>query len=59
MQGRLLPKYLGRYQTHPVGYWKKEFSIAKSFGLNCIEFILDLNDYKKNPLLSAGVYIRN
>ena len=54
MQGRLLPKYQGRYQAHPVGYWKKEFSIAKSYDLDCIEFILDFNDYKNNPLLSAS-----
>ena len=24
MQGRLLPKYQGRYQAHPLGYWKNE-----------------------------------
>ena len=52
MQGRLLPKYKGRYQAHPLGYWQKEFSIAKSVGLNCIEFILDFNDHEKNPLMS-------
>ena len=51
MQGRLLPKYLGRYQAHPVGYWKEEFPIAKRLGLDCIEFIFDFNDYHKNPLL--------
>ena len=54
MQGRLLPKYQGRYRAHPVGYWKKEFSIAKSYDLDCIEFILDFNDYKNNPLLLAS-----
>ena len=52
MQGRLLPKYKGRYQAHPVGYWKDEFSIAKSFNLDCIEFIFDFNDYAISPLLS-------
>ena len=54
MQGRLLPKYQGRYQAHPVDYWQKEFKIAKQIGLDCIEFILDYNDAKKNPLLKAG-----
>jgi L-ribulose-5-phosphate 3-epimerase len=54
MQGRLLPKYQGRYQAHPVDYWQKEFEIAKQIGLDCIEFILDYNDAKKNPLLKAG-----
>ena len=54
MQGRLLPKYLGRYQAHPVDYWQDEFSIAKNIGLDCIEFILDYNDAEKNPLLKDG-----
>jgi len=54
MQGRLLPKYKGRYQAHPVGYWQKEFPIAKSLGLGCIEFILDFNDLEKNPLIYHG-----
>jgi hexulose-6-phosphate isomerase len=56
MQGRLLPKYSGRYQAHPVGYWENEFGIAASLGLSCIEFILDYNDADINPLLnSAGI----
>lgn len=50
MQGRLLPKYKGRYQAHPVGYWENEFPIAAEFGLNCIEFIFDYNDFELNPL---------
>lgn len=54
MQGRLLPKFNGRYQAHPVGYWQDEFPIAQSLGLDCIEFILDFNDFKKNPLTSEG-----
>jgi len=52
MQGRLLPKYQGRYQAHPLGYWQDEFPIASKLGLNCIEFIFDHNDYKTNPLLT-------
>lgn len=56
MQGRLLPKYLGRYQAHPVGYWMDEFKIAKEINLDCIEFILDFNEVEKNPLLTdSGV----
>lgn len=54
MQGRLLPKYQGRYQAHPIGNWEEEFTIAKKIGLNCIEFILDYNDAEKNPLLKLG-----
>jgi L-ribulose-5-phosphate 3-epimerase len=56
MQGRLLPKYQGRYQAHPVEYWQDEFPNAAKLGLDIIEFILDYNEVKKNPLMSdAGV----
>ena len=51
MQGRLLPKYKGRYQAHPVGYWQEEFPIAKQLGLDCIEFIFDYEECDKNPLI--------
>jgi L-ribulose-5-phosphate 3-epimerase len=54
MQGRLLPKYKGRYQAHPVGYWQDEFFLAKQLGLGCIEFILDYNEMEKNPLMYYG-----
>jgi hexulose-6-phosphate isomerase len=56
MQGRLLPKYQGRYQAHPVGYWDEEFFIAADLGLDLIEFILDYEDVDQNPLShSAGI----
>lgn len=54
MQGRLVPKYKGLYQAHPVGYWQDEFKVAESIGLDCIEFILDFNDTEKNPLLQTN-----
>jgi len=54
MQGRLLPKYKGRYQAHPLGYWQKEFFIAKDLGLDCIEFILDYENAELNPLIKEG-----
>ena len=54
MQGRLLPKYQGRYQAHPVGYWQDEFPQAAELRLDCIEFILDFNDAEINPLLRPG-----
>lgn len=57
MQGRLLPKFQGRYQAHPVGYWQKEFVIASELGLDYIEFILDFNDLELNPLTTqTGIY---
>ena len=54
MEGRLLPKYQGRYQAFPIGYWQDEFPVAESLGLDSIEFILDYNDAEDNPLLSHG-----
>lgn len=54
IQGRLLPKYQGRYQAHPVGYWKDEFPIASKLGLDSIEFILDFKNAEENPLLAPG-----
>ena len=47
-----MPKYKGRYQSHPVGYWQDEFPKASELGLNCIEFILDYNDAEQNPLMT-------
>lgn len=52
MQGRLVPRYQNRYQAFPVGYWEAEFHIAKSLGIDAIEFILDYNDWQTNPLMS-------
>jgi L-ribulose-5-phosphate 3-epimerase len=57
IQGRLLPKYKGRYQAHPLGYWQEEFAIARELNLDCIEFILDYNDANLNPLTSRdGIF---
>lgn len=54
MQGRLLPKYEGRYQAHPRGYWQDEFALAAERGLDLIEFILDYGGAAENPLASAA-----
>ena len=54
MQGRLVPKYQGRYQAFPVGMWQDEFKVAKECGLDLVEFILDFNDAEENPLLKLG-----
>lgn len=54
MQGRLLPKFQGRYQAHPVGHWHEEFYLASDLGLNCIEFILDYNGVDSNPLFTRS-----
>jgi L-ribulose-5-phosphate 3-epimerase len=54
MQGRLVPKYQGRYQAFPIGMWQDEFKVAKECNLDLIEFILDFNDSGENPLLKSG-----
>jgi L-ribulose-5-phosphate 3-epimerase len=53
MQGRLVPKYKNHYQSHPVGYWDKEFDIAAELGIDLVEFIVDLDDIELNPLMSV------
>ena len=50
MQGRLTPAFKSNYQAHPIGYWQKEFFIAKEIGINSIEFIIDAYLYKENPI---------
>ena len=52
MQGRLLPKYKGQFQAHPKNYWQDEFHLASKLGFAYIEFILDLEDHRENPLLN-------
>lgn len=54
MQGRAGPKYLGKYQAHPIGSWSHEFQFAQDNGFKCIEFIVDLEDFEKNPLFSSN-----
>jgi L-ribulose-5-phosphate 3-epimerase len=54
MQGRLVPKYQGRYQAFPIGMWQDEFKIAQECDLDLIEFILDFNDAEENPLLKKS-----
>ena len=52
MQGRLAPRWKGRYQAFPVGYWQSEFHIARELGLDNIEFILDYGTEHLNPLMT-------
>ena len=54
MQGRLLPKYKGRYQAHPKDTWQDEFFLAQELGLDLVEFIFDYDDFVKNPLFSSN-----
>jgi L-ribulose-5-phosphate 3-epimerase UlaE len=49
-----VPKYQGRYQAFPIGYWQDEFIVAQECDLDLIELILDYNDADENPLLKEG-----
>ena len=53
MQGRLLPKYKGRYQAHPVNTWHKEFEIAEKLNMDPIELRL-LNVARKGDRMPSG-----
>jgi hexulose-6-phosphate isomerase len=50
MQGRLLPPTLDRIQAFPVGNWQSEFRSAAEVGLDCIEWIYELDTADHNPL---------
>ena len=50
MQGRLLPPTLDRIQAFPVGNWQSEFQSAAKVGLDCIEWIYELDTADDNPL---------
>lgn len=54
MQGRLSPKpnHEERIQFFPAD-WQQEFRIAREIGFNCIEWLIDWQDFEKNPLLSG------
>jgi hexulose-6-phosphate isomerase len=50
MQGRLLPPTLDRIQAFPAGNWQSEFRSAAEAGLDCIEWIYELDTADQNPL---------
>ena len=56
MQGRLSPSVGGRIQSFPVDSWRQEFSLAQKAGLNCIEWVYEVETEADNPLSTeAGV----
>ena len=56
MQGRLLPRFEGRFQAFPADGWKREFFLAREAGLQCIEWIYETYHESANPLGSdAGI----
>jgi hexulose-6-phosphate isomerase len=57
MQGRLLPRENGRYQSFPWRRWQDEFHLAQTDGFDCIEFIYEEQDGTsascRNPLMTS------
>ena len=54
MQGRLVPKVEGRFQSFPRGRWRDELGRASEAGLECIEWIYDVFGLDDNPFEQEG-----
>jgi len=54
MQGRLLPRFEGRFQAFPAEGWEREFWLAREAGIQCIEWIYETHHQSVNPLGSAA-----
>ena len=52
--GRLTPPRGRGIQFFPFEEWESEFAVAKKLGLSHIDFIFDLEGWKKNPLASVA-----
>ncbi len=54
MQGRLSPLVHGRIQAFPWSCWQAEFEIAERHGFRLMEWTLDQERLRENPLLTAA-----
>ena len=52
MQGRLSPPVDGKIQAFPWDNWKSEFSSANALDIKIMEWTLDQENLKKNPLMT-------
>lgn len=52
MQGRLSPPVGGRIQAFPWSCWRDEFPLAANLGLGLMEWTLDQEGLRRNPLLT-------
>lgn len=43
----------GRIQEFPINTWQDEFRMAKSIGLDSIEWTVDFNEYRLNPIFDS------
>lgn len=53
MQGRLSPPVNKKIQAFPLDTWEQEFQIAKEVGLEQIDWIVEADNFSKNPLLTT------
>lgn len=54
MQGRLSPMVDGKIQAFPWAHWESEFEAAAQIGIPLIEWTLDQDRLRENPLLTAS-----
>ncbi|MBF0369430.1 MAG: sugar phosphate isomerase/epimerase [Magnetococcales bacterium] len=52
MQGRLSPLVDGKIQAFPKDHWQAEFPLAEKIGLSLMEWTLDQEGLRQNPLLT-------
>ena len=53
MQVRLVPREIkSRLQSFPKKNWKKEFSLAKRYGIQFIEWTIDYKNFNINPIIN-------
>ena len=50
MQGRLSKSISGKIQEFPVNTWRDEFDKAHNLGLRKIEWTIDFDEYRNNPI---------
>lgn len=50
MQGRLSHQNSNNLQTFPWQTWEIEFARARSIGLDCIEWLFDVENFSNNPI---------
>src|SRR5215213_6217684 len=54
MQGRLSPLVDGKIQAFPWAHWEQEFASAAKIGLPLVEWTLDQDRLRENPLMTEG-----
>lgn len=55
MQGRLSPSTTGKIQEFPIETWQGEFEVAARLGVYAIEWTVDFQDYRSNPIFVSDL----